>query len=244
MNYEKKSQIREGKAKILFETTDPNCIIQHFKDDATAFNALKKGTIKNKGALNNSISTLIFKYLNEQGIPTHFVDTLNETDMVIKKLKMIPVECVVRNKATGSICKRLGIEKGLTFEPPLVEYFYKSDELGDPLISESHILYFKWSSDKELMLMCSLSLKVNQVLVPLFKEISLDLIDFKLEFGKDSSGKLFLADEFTPDGCRLWDLNSKESMDKDRFRQDLGKVEEAYIEVHQRLQDYFKKEKA
>lgn len=244
MNYEKKSQIREGKAKILFETNDPNCIIQHFKDDATAFNALKKGTIKNKGALNNGISTLIFKYLNEQGIPTHYVDTINDTDMVIKKLKMIPVECVVRNKATGSICKRLGIEKGLAFEPPLVEYFYKSDELGDPLISESHILYFKWSSDKELILMCSLSLKVNQVLVPLFKEIGLDLIDFKLEFGKDNSGKLYLADEFTPDGCRLWELNSQESMDKDRFRQDLGKVEEAYIEVHKRLQDYFKKEKA
>ncbi|MBM4317147.1 MAG: phosphoribosylaminoimidazolesuccinocarboxamide synthase [Deltaproteobacteria bacterium] len=239
MTQTRQDQIREGKSKILFSTKDPNQIIQYFKDDATAFNALKKGTIKNKGLINNRISSSLFQYLERKGIQTHFIKQLSEREMLVKKLEIIPVEVVIRNRAAGSLCKRLAIEKGMSFDPALVEYFYKSDALGDPLISEGHILHFRWATAKELSLMVETSLKVNEVLRPVFKEIGLELIDFKLEFGRDAEGKVFLADEFTADGCRLWDLQTQEPMDKDRFRQDLGGVDEAYLEVSKRLQNYF-----
>jgi phosphoribosylaminoimidazole-succinocarboxamide synthase len=242
---QKGSLIREGKAKILYETTGstssgPAPIIQHFKDDATAFNAQKKGTIQGKGAINNAITTWVFGYLEENGIPTHFLEQLSDREMLVRRVEIIPVEIVVRNKATGSITKRLGIPKGTSFEPPLLEYFYKSDELGDPLIGETHIAYFKWATEAELKEVRDLAFKANRLLQKVFREIGLELIDFKLEFGRDRErGKVVLADEFTPDGCRLWDLKTGEPMDKDRFRQDLGGVEEAYQEVHCRLEKFF-----
>jgi phosphoribosylaminoimidazole-succinocarboxamide synthase len=239
MKFEKKEPLREGKAKILYATNQPDAIIQHFKDDATAFNALKKGTIKDKGIINNTISSWIFQYLEKKGIATHFLERLSDRDMAVKKVEIIPVEIVVRNKATGGITKRLGIAKGTAFTPPLLEYFYKSDALGDPSIGETHIFHFKWATPRELARMGELTFEVNKHLRAVFDEVGLELIDFKLEFGKDARGNLLLADEFTPDGCRLWDRKTGEPMDKDRFRQDLGGVEEAYQEVYRRLKKYF-----
>lgn len=238
---EKTSALREGKAKILYLTNQPeDFLIQYFKDDATAFNALKRGTIQNKGVMNNAVSTWVFQYLEKKGIPTHFVNRLSDREMVIKRVEIIPVEIVIRNRAAGSICKRLGIEKGISFEPPLLEYFYKSDELGDPLIGETHIAFFKWARPGEMAKIGELAFSVNRLLRQVFDEVGLDLIDFKLEFGRDSSGRILLADEFTPDGSRLWDKKTGEPMDKDRFRQDLGGVEEAYQEVYRRLETFFK----
>jgi phosphoribosylaminoimidazole-succinocarboxamide synthase len=240
MKIERKSHLREGKAKILYQTNHPEeYLIQYFKDDATAFNALKKGTIKDKGIINNSVSSWIFRYLEQKGIATHFVEKLSDREMVVKKVEIIPVEIVIRNRAAGSICKRLGIEKGVEFQPPLLEYFYKSDELGDPLIGETHISFFRWATVPELSRVGDLAFKVNTALLSVFSEIGLDLIDFKLEFGRHQSGQILLADEFTPDGCRLWDRKTGEPMDKDRFRQDLGGIEEAYQEVYSRLEKYF-----
>ncbi len=237
MNVEKGKRLYEGKAKILFETDHPErLLIQHFKDDATAFNALKRSSIQGKGVVNNTVSTWIFRHLEKQGIPTHFVEKLSDRDMLVRRVTIVPVEVVVRNRATGSICKRLGIEKGRPFSPPLVEYFYKDDALGDPLIGETHILQFGWATAPELSEINRLSLAVNEILKTVFHAAKLELIDFKLEFGRDAeSGKLVLADEFSPDGCRLWDHATGESKDKDRFRQDLGGVQEAYLEVQARL---------
>lgn len=240
MTPKRTESIREGKSKILYRTDKPDTVIQYFKDDATAFNAQKKGSIKDKGPINNGVSTSVFKFLEKNGVRTHFLEKLSDREMLCRSLEIIPVEMVLRNKATGSITKRLGLEKGMPFNPPLVEFFYKSDALGDPLIGEGHIAYFKWASKDELNQMIETTLKVNTLLRPVFKEIGLELIDFKLEFGKDKSGNLYLGDEFTADGCRLWDLKTGESMDKDRFRQDLGKVDETYLDVSERLQNYFK----
>jgi phosphoribosylaminoimidazole-succinocarboxamide synthase len=243
MNYERQSPIREGKSKILYTTGNADHIIQFFKDDATAFNGLKKDQIKDKGPINNSVSSAIFQHLEKNGVKTHFVQKLSDREMVVKKLDIIPVEVVVRNRATGSIIKRLGLEKGRPFNPPLVEFFYKDDALGDPLIAENHIFYFNWATKEELSLMVESTLKVNQLLRNVFDEIGLELIDFKLEYGRDSSGKVLLGDEFTADGCRLWDKKTGQPMDKDRFRQDLGGVEDAYLEVSNRLQKYFEGKK-
>jgi len=243
MEVTKRSQIREGKAKILYATDRPDeFIIQHFKDDATAFNALKKGTIRGKGAINNAVTSWIYPFLEKHGVPTHFVQKLSDREMLIKKVEIIPIEIVVRNRAAGGIVKRLGIPKGTEFKEPLFEFFYKSDELGDPPIGETHIAYFGWATKAELETLCRLAGEVNRQLKKVFREIGLDLIDFKLEFGREvKTGKILLADEFTPDGCRLWDLKTGEPMDKDRFRQDLGGVEEAYLEVFHRLEKYFSK---
>ena len=241
MKVERGSQIKEGKAKILYETQPVgDCIVQHFKDDATAFNALKKGQIRNKGAINNTITSWIFPYLEKQGVATHFVEQLSEREMLVKKVDIIPVEVVIRNRAAGSICKRLGLAKGESFKTPLIEYFYKSDELGDPLIGETHIAYFQWATPSELNQMKEKAFKVNAALQYVFSEIGLELVDFKIEFGRHATGVL-LADEFSPDGSRLWDLKTGESMDKDRFRQDLGRVDETYEEVYQRLQKFFER---
>lgn len=239
MRVERTTQIREGKAKILYATTSNDYIIQYFKDDATAFNALKRGQIKNKGAINNAISSWIFQYLEKKGIHTHFIEKLSDREMLVKKVSIIPVEMVIRNRAAGSIVKRLGLAKAAPLSPPLIEYFYKSDGLGDPLIGESHISYFKWATLDELDRMNELTFQVNQILQGVFHEVGLELIDFKLEFGKDKSGDILLADEFTPDGCRLWDRKTQEPMDKDRFRRDLGGVDEAYAEVYKRLESFF-----
>ena len=237
------AKIREGKAKILYNT-DPESayIIQYFKDDATAFNAQKRGTIHDKGVRNNSISGWVFSFLETKGIPTHFVKQLSDREMLVKRVDIIPVETVVRNRATGSILKRLGLEKGAPITPPLVEYFYKSDALGDPLIGETHIEHFKWATPNELKEIHARALEVNAHLRRVFEEIGIDLVDFKLEFGRCAgTDRVLLADEFTPDGSRLWDLKTGESLDKDRFRQDLGRVEEAYEDVYQRLRTFFGK---
>lgn len=239
MNPKKTTPIREGKSKILYSTDTADHVIQFFKDDATAFNALKKGTIKNKGTINNKVSSALFQYLQKNSINTHFVKHISDREMLCKKVDIIPVEVVVRNKAAGSICKRLAISQGETFTPALVEFFYKSDALGDPLIAESHIYQFNWASPEELATMVNQSRRVNELLSKVFHQIDLELIDFKLEFGRDKDGNILLADEFTADGCRLWDKKTGESMDKDRFRQDLGRVDEAYDEVSKRLQNFF-----
>jgi phosphoribosylaminoimidazole-succinocarboxamide synthase len=233
------TRIREGKAKILYSTNSPDEIITYFKDDATAFNAQKKGQIRNKGCINNQVTAWIFQYLHQKGIPTHFIKQISDREMLVRRVDIIPVEMVIRNRAAGSICKRLGLPKGETFTPPLLEYFYKSDELGDPLIGETHIFHFKWSSREDLATASAMTFRINEILKEVFHEIGLELIDFKLEFGRDPQGKVVLADEFTPDGCRLWDYKTGESKDKDRFRQDLGGVDEAYEEVFQRLKTHF-----
>jgi len=202
VKFEKGSPIREGKAKILYEvrSADPKStgdfIIQYFKDDATAFNAEKRGQIKNKGIINNAISSWVFQYLEKKGIPTHFSEKLSEREMLVRRVKIIPIEMVVRNRATGSITKRLGIAKGTPFQPPLVEFFYKSDELGDPLIGETHIFHFKWASREELSGMVRTSLQVNEELRSLFDEVGLELIDFKLEFGRDNDQKILNQEYF------------------------------------------------
>lgn len=237
MSVQRQEMLREGKSKILYATNNPDQLIQWFKDDATAFNAQKKGTIQKKGYNNNLISSLLFRYLEKHGIPTHFSRRLSEREMLVRKVEIIPVEVVIRNRAAGSLVKRLGTPKGKSLNPPLVEFFYKDDGLGDPLIGEGHILYFNWATEEELMHMTKAAFDVNLQLVPLFHEVGIDLVDFKLEFGRDSvTKKVLLADEITPDGCRLWDLKTGEPMDKDRFRHDLGKVEEAYDEVCKRLE--------
>lgn len=236
MRVEKREVLREGKSKIVYRTDRSDAYIVHFKDDATAFNGLKKAQLRDKGFTNNRISNLVFRHLEEHGVRTHQIEKLSDRETLVRKVEIIPVEVVVRNRATGSIVKRLGLDKGRKFEPELIEYFLKSDALGDPLVSEGHIFYFGWASPEELTEMVKTSLKVNRLMTKVFAAIGLDLIDFKLEFGRDAKGNVLLADEFTPDGCRLWDKKTGEPMDKDRFRQDLGGVEEAYTEVCRRLE--------
>ena len=230
----KVEKIYEGKAKILYSTEEPDKLIQYFKDDATAFNAQKKGTIKEKGVLNNKISSRIFDLLEKEGIKTHFIERTSDRDMLVKKVEIIPVEIVIRNVTAGSLSKRMGIDEGITLKEPILEFYYKSDELGDPMINEYHIKVFDLANEKEMDIIKVMALKVNKFLVDFFDKNGIRLIDFKLEFGR-YNGDVLLADEITPDGCRLWDKKSGEKMDKDRFRQDLGKIEEAYQEVYKRV---------
>lgn len=229
--FTKKEKIYEGKAKILYTTNDPHILIQYFKDDATAFNAQKKGTILNKGILNNKISSTIFQHLKKNGVPTHFKEKLNDREMAVLALKIFPIEVVVRNIVAGSLAKRLGIEEGIVLKRPILEFFYKNDALGDPMISETAPLAFGWMNEKELEWVKKTTWKINEYMIPFFSERGIDLVDYKLEFGKDPKGKFFLADEISPDGCRLWEKGTKEKLDKDRFRRDLGKVEESYEKV-------------
>ncbi|MEM8587301.1 MAG: phosphoribosylaminoimidazolesuccinocarboxamide synthase [Pseudomonadota bacterium] len=235
----KRRRIYEGKAKILFEGPEPGTIVQYFKDDATAFNAKKKGVISGKGALNNRISEYVMLRLADMGIPTHFVRRLNMREQLVREVEIIPVEVVVRNVAAGTICKRLGLEEGTALPRSIIEYYYKSDELGDPLVSEEHITAFNWAAPQDLDEMMSLSLRINDFMSGLFLGIGLRLVDFKLEFGRiyneHGDVRIILADEISPDSCRLWDVASGEKLDKDRFRQDLGDVENAYREVARRL---------
>ena len=235
----RRRKIYEGKAKVLFEGPEPGTLVQYFKDDATAFNNVKKGVITGKGVINNRISEYLMLRLAEVGIPTHFVRRLNMREQLVKEVEIVPVEVVVRNIAAGSICKRFNIEEGTALPRSIVEYYYKNDELGDPLISEEHITAFGWAAPPEIDDMLSLSLRINDFLTGLFLGVGLRLIDFKLEFGRlydeNDQMRIVLADEITPDGCRLWDVKTNEKMDKDRFRRDMGGVAEAYQEVARRL---------
>jgi phosphoribosylaminoimidazole-succinocarboxamide synthase len=224
----------EGKAKKLFATDDPDLLIQYFKDDATAFNAKKKGTIAQKGVLNNAISEVFFNLLEQHGVPTHFVRRLDDRNMLVKKLQIVPVEMVIRNVVAGSLAKRLGLEEGRVLPRPVVEFFYKSDELDDPMINESHVLVFDMAKKDELDEMVRLTEKINAVLRPFLDERGIVLVDMKVEFGRHH-GKILLGDEICPDTCRYWDKGTGEKMDKDRFRRDLGRVEEAYEEIARRL---------
>jgi phosphoribosylaminoimidazole-succinocarboxamide synthase len=234
----RRRQIYEGKAKVLFEGPEPGTIVQYFKDDASAFNNKKKGTITGKGVLNNRISEYLMTKLNEIGVPTHFVRRLNMREQLVREVEIIPIEVVIRNIAAGGFSKRLGIAEGTVLPRSIVEYYYKNDELGDPMVSEEHITAFGWAATQDLDDMMQMALRINDFLNGLFLGVQIRLVDFKVEFGrlyKDDEIRIVLADEISPDNCRLWDLKTNEKMDKDRFRQDLGRVEEAYQEVARRL---------
>ena len=234
----RRRQIYEGKAKVLFEGPEPGTVVQYFKDDATAFNNKKKGVITGKGVLNNRISEYLMVRLQEIGIPTHFIKRLNMREQLVREVEIIPVEVVIRNVVAGSLAKRLGMEEGTPLPRSIVEFYLKNDDLDDPMITEEHITAFGWASHQELDEIVNMSLRINDFLSGLFLGVGIRLIDFKLEFGRwynDDEVRLVLADEISPDSCRLWDAKTNEKMDKDRFRRDLGKVEEAYQEVARRL---------
>lgn len=231
---EKLNLIAQGKAKSMYETDISDTLLMEFRDDTSAFDGKKISALNNKGKVNNQFNAFILNKLEEEGIETHFIKTISNNESLVKRLDMFPIECVVRNRATGSLCRRLGVEDGLILEPPLFEFFLKNDELGDPLINENHILSFKWANQEEIDAMKSMTFKVNQILREVFDQANLILVDYKIEFGK-FEGKILLGDEFTPDGCRLWDKDTLEKLDKDRFRQDLGDVIESYQEVANRL---------
>ena len=231
---EKVKEIATGKAKSMFTTGNPNELIMEFRDDASAFDGKKRASLAGKGAVNNQFNAFIMNYLGENGIAHHLIDLIDNTHSLVRSLDMFPIECVIRNRATGSICRRLGTKDGLILEKPLFEFFLKDDDLGDPLINRNHIVSFGWAKDDQLDEMISTSHKVNELLTKLFADAGMILVDFKLEFGI-SDGKILLGDEFTPDGCRLWDDETLEKLDKDRFRQDLGDVIESYHMVAHRL---------
>ena len=231
---EKVKEIATGKSKSMFTTGNPNELIMEFRDDASAFDGKKRASLAGKGAVNNQFNAFIMNYLGENGIAHHLIDLMDNTHSLVRSLDMFPIECVIRNRATGSICRRLGTEDGLILEKPLFEFFLKDDDLGDPLINRNHIVSFGWAKDDQLDEMISTSHKVNELLTKLFADSGMILVDFKLEFGI-SDGKILLGDEFTPDGCRLWDDQTLEKLDKDRFRQDLGDVIESYHMVAHRL---------
>ena len=232
---EKREQLYEGKAKKVFATDDPALLIVSYKDDATAFNGKKKGTITGKGIINNEMSNLLMAKLEKAGVPTHFVRQLSERDTLVKKVKIVPLEVIVRNISAGSFCKRYGFPEGVVFAEPTVEYSYKNDELNDPLICDPHILAMGLTTREELETIRTYALKVNEVLKAFWLSCGVTLVDFKLEFGRLADGTIILADEISPDTSRLWDAETKKKLDKDRFRQDLGGVEEAYAEIMARL---------
>ncbi len=232
---EKIKEITKGKAKSLFTTSNDNQLVMHFSDDTSAFDGKKKEALLGKGAVNNQFNAFIMDHLENNGVETHHIEVLNNNDSLVHKLDMFPIECVIRNRASGSICRRLGTEDGLILENPLFEFFLKDDDLGDPLINDEHIISFGWANKDQIEKMKELTYKVNTVLKELFINSNLILVDFKVEFGVCSQGKILLADEFTPDGCRLWDSETLKKMDKDRFRQGLGDVVESYHQVADRL---------
>ena len=232
---EKKEQLYEGKAKKVFATDDPNLVIVDYKDDATAFNGLKKGSIAGKGVINNVMSNHMFQLLEKQGVPTHFVEQLSERETLVKKVSIVPLEVIIRNISAGSFAKRFGVEEGIVFDEPTIEFSYKNDDLGDPLMNAYHAVALKAATREEIETIKSMAFKVNEVMKQYFDSLNVILVDFKLEFGKTSDGKIVLADEISPDTCRLWDKTTKEKLDKDRFRRDLGGVEEAYQEIMKRV---------
>ena len=232
---EKKEQLYEGKAKKVFATDDANLVIVDYKDDATAFNGEKKGTITGKGVINNVMSNHMFQLLEQQGVPTHFVEQLSERETLVKKVSIVPLEVIIRNISAGSFAKRFGVEEGIVFDEPTIEFSYKNDELGDPLMNAYHAIALKAATREEIETIKAMAFKVNEVMKQYFDTLNVILVDFKLEFGKTADGKIVLADEISPDTCRLWDKTTKEKMDKDRFRRDMGGVEEAYQEIMKRV---------
>jgi len=231
----KTQQLYEGKAKKVYATDVEGIYIVDYKDDATAFNGLKKGTISGKGVINNRVTNHLMKMLESKGIPTHFVEELSDRETVVKKVKIVPLEVIVRNIAAGSMSKRLGIEEGTVLPTTVLEYSYKNDDLGDPLINDYHALAMQLCTREELDQIASYAFKINEILKAFFKEINVDLVDFKLEFGKLSDGTIVLADEISPDTCRFWDATTHEKLDKDRFRRDMDNVDEGYHEIMKRL---------
>ena len=232
---EKTTQLYEGKAKKVFATNDPQYVIVSYKDDATAFNGEKKGTIVGKGAINNQMSNLLMQMLEKHGVPTHFVEQLSERETVVKKVTIVPLEVIVRNISAGSFAKRYGVKEGIVFDQPTFEFSYKNDDLGDPLLNTSHALALKLATAEEIDTIRTMALKVNDLLKDYFAKLNVTLVDFKLEFGRLADGTIVLADEISPDTCRFWDSTTGEKLDKDRFRRDMGGVEEAYQEMMRRL---------
>ena len=234
---EKKEQLYEGKAKKVFATEDPGLFIVSYKDDATAFNGLKKGTISGKGIINNQMSNRLMAMLESKGIPTHFVEELSQRETLVKKVEIVPLEVIVRNIAAGSFSKRYGVEEGIVFDAPTIEFSYKNDALGDPLLNSHHALALKLATPAEIATIEEYSFRINETLKAFWHDCGVTLVDFKLEFGRLQDGTIVLADEISPDTCRLWDSKTGEKLDKDRFRRDLGGVEEAYREIMQRLEE-------
>ena len=235
MAVKKTEQLYEGKAKKVFATTDPECCIVDYKDDATAFNGLKKGTIAGKGSINNRVTNHLMRMLEKEGVPTHLVEELSERETLVKKVKIVPLEVIVRNIAAGSLAKRIGYDEGTKLASTVLEYCYKDDALGDPMINDYHIAAMGLATPDELEKISAYSLKINKILGNYLRDLNIELIDFKLEFGKTSDGTIVLADEISPDTCRFWDTVTGEKLDKDRFRRDLGNVEDAYNEILRRL---------
>ena len=229
-----KEQLYEGKAKKVFATNDPDLCVVSYKDDATAFNGKKKGTIVGKGVVNNRMSNFMFKMLEENGIHTHYVEELNDRDTVVKKVEIVPLEVIVRNRAAGSFSKKYGVPEGSDLASPILEFDYKSDPLDDPLVNNYHILALGLATQEEIDTIASMALKIDQLMIDFFKKCNVELVDFKLEFGR-FHGEIVLADEISPDTCRFWDLDTHEKLDKDRFRRDMGGVEEAYAEMMKRI---------
>ena len=230
-----KEMLYEGKAKQVFATEDPEIVMVHYKDDATAFNGLKKGTITGKGVINNQVTNFMMQKLEQAGVPTHFVQELNERDTLVKKVQIVPLEVIIRNISAGSFAKRFGVEEGIVFENPTIEFSYKNDDLGDPMINTAQALALKLATPAEIETIRTMAFKVNEVMKAFFAEVGVDLVDFKLEFGRLSDGTIVLADEISPDTCRFWDSKTHEKLDKDRFRRDLGGVEDAYAEMRRRI---------
>ncbi len=232
---EKKQQLYEGKAKKVYATSDPELVIVSYKDDATAFDGLKKGTIVGKGAVNNRMSNMMMKLLEKSGVPTHFVEELSDRETLVKKVSIVPLEVIIRNVSAGSFAKRYGVEEGIPFDEPTIEFSYKNDDLHDPLLNSYHALALHLATKEEIGTIKAYAFKVNEVLKAYFLSIGVKLIDFKLEFGRLKDGTIVLADEISPDTCRFWDAQTNEKLDKDRFRRDLGGVEDAYREIFQRV---------
>ena len=237
----KGEMLYEGKAKQVFATENPEEVIVKFKDDATAFNAQKRGSFDLKGEMNNAITTLIFEYLNSKGVKTHFIKKLDEREQLVKKVQIIPLEMVVRNYSAGSMAQRLGIEEGIKSPVTIFDICYKKDELGDPLINDHHAVFLGAATYEELDEMYELTSDINDILIDLFDQMNIILVDFKIELGKDANGTIILADEISPDTCRLWDKDTMKKLDKDRFRRDLGEVTEAYVEIYERLKKVLQK---
>lgn len=231
----------EGKAKQIFATEKPDEVVVRFKDDATAFNAQKKGQVDKKGQMNNAITTLIFEYLNEKGIPTHFIKQIDDREQLVKKVSIIPLEVIVRNYVAGSMAQRLGVEEGTKSPITIFDICYKDDALGDPLINDYHAIFLGAVTREELDKMYALTAKINEILIDLFDKMNIILVDFKIELGKTPNGEIILADEISPDTCRLWDKDTMKKLDKDRFRRDLGEVTEAYEEIYNRLKKVLNK---
>ena len=232
---EKREQLYEGKAKKVFATDDPNLVIVSYKDDATAFNGLKKGTIVGKGVVNNKVTNHLMQLLEKEGVPTHFVEELSDRDTVVKHVSIVPLEVIIRNISAGSFAKRFGVEEGIVFDEPTIEFSYKNDDLGDPLMNAYHARALKLATAEEIETIKAMAFKVNEVLKAFFKAVNVDLVDFKLEFGRLNDGTIVLADAISPDTCRFWDSTTHEKLDKDRFRRDLGNVEDAYSEMMRRI---------